>query len=58
MVNFCWKRDIKLKKRTKIKVSDINLLMNLLIFGTKIFIILGILKTLEYFCRMLLLRPF
>ena len=32
--------------------------MNLAIFGTKTLIILDILKTLEYFCRTLLFRPF
>ena len=32
--------------------------MNFVIFGTKTLIILGILKTLECFCRTLLLRPF
>ena len=32
--------------------------MNLAIFGIKTFIILDILKTLEYFCRTLLFRPF
>ena len=57
MVNFCCKRDTKFKK-AKIRESHVNLLINLAIFETKTFIILGILKTLEYFCRALLLRPF